>query len=421
MYKSGEALKEKDEQKLKIDGGKKGTFCDICTGCGRCAGVGDGMSIVTASRLKLPQLSLKNDRHKRLVTVDIGTTTIAMQLYDENGAVCDEYVQVNPQTEYGADVISRIWAAGEPEKAAHMCSQVRSVLGKGYEKFKSRLSCGEGLLSVLAANTTMVYLLMGYDAEELGRAPFDAKHLEYVQTVVEGVETVIMPGFSAFVGGDIASGLYACEMAEREGLTLFIDLGTNGEMALGNKDRITACATAAGPAFEGGVNRGVWGSDMVKLLAELKRRGIMDGTGLLADEYFDNGILIGNVRITQDSIRAIQLAKAAIAAGIDILMREYGAEYCDIERVILAGGFGYYLNPQSAAVIGLIPAELEGRTVSGGNTSLMGCLRLGANIINGNDTEKCMREVVPGCGIKILNLALETEFSDRYIEAMNFE
>lgn len=406
---------------VKYAGGRSGTLCDICTGCGRCVGVSDDMSVVTVSRLKLPQLSLKGDAHRRLVTVDIGTTTIAMRLYDESGAVCDEYVQINPQTEYGADVISRIQAAGEPEKAAHMRDLVRGVLKAGYDKFMSRLSCGESLLSVLGANTTMVYLLMGYDTEELGKAPFEAKHLEYIHTDIEGVETIIMPGFSAFVGGDIASGIYACGMAEKEEITLFIDLGTNGEMALGNRDRIIGCATAAGPAFEGGVNRGVWGSDMVRFLAELKRREIMDGTGLLADEYFDNGILIGNVRITQESIRAVQLAKAAIATGIDILLREYGITYDNVDRVILAGGFGYYLNPASASEIGLIPPELEKKTVSGGNTSLLGCLRLGAHIIKENNIENSIDKVMPGCEMKILNLAMESDFSDRYIDAMSFE
>lgn len=401
--------------------GQKGILCDICTGCGRCAGTGGGINVVTASRLEIPQISLKNERHRRLVAVDIGTTTIAMRLYDEKGAVCDEYVKINPQTQYGADVISRIQAAEDPAKAAHMQEQVRSVLRSGYEKFRGRLSGEEGLLSVLAANTTMVYLLMGYDTGELGKAPFEAKHLEYVHAVIEGVETVIMPGFSAFVGGDIASGIYACNMAEEEEVTLFIDLGTNGEMALGNRDRMIACATAAGPAFEGGVNRGIWGSDMVKLLAELKRRGIMDGTGLLEEKYFDEGILIGSVRITQESIRAVQLAKAAIAAGIDILLREYGIMYDDVDRVILAGGFGYYLDPFSAAETGLIPAGLKNKTVSGGNTALLGCLRLGGCMIRENDVENCVNKVMPAGEPEILNLAMEADFSDRYIEAMNFE
>jgi len=344
-----------------------------------------------------------------------------MRLYDETGAVCDEYVQINPQTQYGADVISRIQAAAEPAKALHMREQIRSVLRSGYEKFRSRLSDRESLLSVLAANTTMIYLLMGYDTEELGKAPFTAKHLECVHTDIEGVDTIIMPGFSAFVGGDIVSGIYACGMAEREEITLFIDLGTNGEMALGNKDRIIACATAAGPAFEGGVNRGVWGADMVRLLAELKRRGIMDATGLLEDKYFEEGILIGNVRITQESIRAVQLAKAAIATGIDILLRKYGITYCEVDRVILAGGFGYYLNVESAVRTGLIPQQLEGKAVSGGNTSLMGCYRMGAHIIRDDEAEDTAEHIMSKCSIKIINLAEEETFNDGYIEAMNFE
>ena len=402
---------------------KKGTLCQICTGCGRCAGSGGSMSVVTASTLEMPVFSMKNDARKRLVTVDIGTTTVAMRLYGEDGSVCDEYVQVNPQTEYGADVISRIQAAAEPEKAAHMQKLVRDVLRCGYEKFKSRLSDEEGLLSVLAANTTMVYLLMGYDTEELGRAPFGASRTEGIHAVIEDVETIVMPGLSAFIGGDVVSGIYACGMAERRELTLLIDLGTNGEMAIGNREKIYACATAAGPAFEGGVNRGVWGADMVRFLAELRNRGLMDETGLLSDEYFDEGIRIGNVRITQKSIREVQLAKAAISTGIDILLQEYGAIYEDIDRVILAGGFGYYLNPASASAIGLIPPALEKRTISGGTTALLGCLRLGAEILRngvGEPVERSLGEVIPQCRLKILNLAMEADFGDQFINAMSF-
>jgi uncharacterized 2Fe-2S/4Fe-4S cluster protein (DUF4445 family) len=384
------------------------------------------MNVVTASRLRAEQKSLINSHGRRLVTVDIGTTTIAMRLYDESGKTVDEYVAVNPQTAYGADVISRIQAAsGDLKKAAAMKTDVRSVLRKGYERFKNRLSnqeTEESLFCVLAANTTMVYLLMGqdggYDTAELGHAPFKANHLESIHTEIEGVETVVFPGLSAFVGGDIVSGIYACGMTEKDEITLFIDLGTNGEMAIGNRDRIVAAATAAGPAFEGGVNKGVWGSDMVAFLSELKNRGIMDETGLLTDEYFDKGIVIGNVRVTQQSVRAVQLAKAAIAAGIKILMREYGVEYSDIDRVVLAGGFGYYLSPVSAANIGLLPAA--DRALSGGNTSLLGAYMMGAEIIGEDSPEIPDISGIFKCKIDIINLAEVDGFNEVYINEMNF-
>jgi uncharacterized 2Fe-2S/4Fe-4S cluster protein (DUF4445 family) len=405
--------------------------CDICNGCGKCVGAKSDMSVVTASRLQSPTFSLKNPDNRRLVTADIGTTTIAMKLYDSNGQVVDEYAVVNPQTVFGADVISRIQAAANKEYAKAMKDKVEDALAKGFKHFEKRLSklYGDGeesLFCVLAANTIMVYLLMGYDTSELGHAPFRATHLESIRTEIKGVDTFVFPGMSAFVGGDIVSGIYACEMTKTDAVTLFIDLGTNGEMALGSKDRIIVSATAAGPAFEGGVNKGVWGSDMVAFLSELKRRNIMDETGLLKDEYFEKGITIGNVTVTQASIRAVQLAKAAIAAGCRILMKEYGAEYSDIDRVVLAGGFGYYLSPSCAADIGLIPMELKDRSVSGGNTSLLGAYRLGArlmtkggNIPAGEGRTYTASDIL-NTDIKVINLAEKSEFNEIYMNEMNF-
>lgn len=139
-------------------------------------------------------------------------------------------------------------------------------------------------------------------------------------------------------------------MAEKEEITLFIDLGTNGEMAIGNKDRIIACSTAAGPAFEGGPTKGVFGADMIHLCAELCRNKLLDETGLLADPYFEDGIFIGNVLVTKEAIRNLQMAKAAIMVGIKTLIEQFGLSKAEeVDKVILAGGFGYFLNPADAA------------------------------------------------------------------------
>jgi uncharacterized 2Fe-2S/4Fe-4S cluster protein (DUF4445 family) len=325
-----------------------------------------GIQIVRKSVLEDGTKPIESARGERLVTADIGTTTIALQLYGSDGKVAADFACVNPQVRFGADVLSRIQAAQDSAAAEAMRREVTEKLEEALGGFQEHLQPGETMHMVLAANTTMVYLLLGYDPAELGRAPFHASRLETVETVIGGVTCDIFPGLSAFVGGDIAAGMYACGMGERQELTLLIDLGTNGEMVLGNSTRRIACAASAGPAFEGGVNRGVWGADMVHLLARLRREGIMDETGLLADEYFDEGVRIGDVCVTQESIRAIQLAKGAIGAGIQILMQEYGIaeEWDRIDRVILAGGFGYYLHPEDAAVIGLLPQELVNRTAA---------------------------------------------------------
>lgn len=385
------------------------------------------------------ELPIFSSRGERLVTADIGTTTIALQLYDREGHVATDYVCVNPQVRFGADVLSRIQAAQEPTIAEKMRVEVQEKLVDALECFRVHLRPGETMRMVLAGNTTMIYLFMGFDPAELGRAPFAASHLESQEIAIEtesgAVPCTVFPGLSAFVGGDIVAGMYACGMQEREEVTLLVDLGTNGEMVLGNRHRRVACATAAGPAFEGGVNRGVWGADMVHLLARLKRDGIVDETGLLEDTYFEDGILIGDVRVTQAAIRAIQLAKGAIGAGIRILMREYGLERNPqgIERVVLAGGFGYYLNPEDAAQIGLLPEELAARAVAGGNTALAGALRFGRELLtqmrdDGSKTQTGVKAAEADAaerlgirGTEILNLAEHPDFEELYLQHMNLE
>lgn len=397
---------------------KKGLRCQVCTGCGRCREDGlKGISFVLQNALTEEHLSglCGHVPGKRLVTVDIGTTTVAMQLHGRDGSVEDYLAEVNPQVSYGADVLSRIQAAARAESAQDMQRQVLEVLQQGFEQFKKVLSEGESLFAVIAANTTMTYLLLGYDTGELGQAPFCATYLEAVSKEIGGVDCLICPGLSAFVGGDIVAGLFACDMFTSKELTLLIDLGTNGEMVLGNCDRMIACATAAGPAFEGGVNRGVWGADMVRILAALRQEGIVDETGLLCDTYFESGIRAGDVLVTQESIRAIQLAKGAISAGIRILVQEYGITMEDIHRVVLAGGFGYFLDVDAAATIRLLPDSLKAKTISGGNTALAGALKIGSGYLQ--QGMNCLNRLDRN-RIEVLNLAQVPSFEEWYLEGM---
>lgn len=406
---------------------EKGLRCHVCTGCGRCPGITPAGSaagqlhVLTESRSGKDPIPMPPSGG-RLAVADIGTTTIAMLLYGADGAVEDRYVTVNPQVKYGADVISRIRAAENGDCAAEMSRMVRGELEKGLVRFRGRLLKDENLRLVVAANTTMRYLLMEWDAAELGRAPFRASRLGISETEIAGVSCYLLPGMSAFVGGDITAGIYACGMAEADEISLLIDLGTNGELALGNRERRLACATAAGPAFEGGVNRGIWGSDMISLLAALRRKGLLDETGLLAEEYFETGVRIGNVCVTQESVRSVQMAKAAIAAGIGILLDQYGIGMEQVGSIVLAGGFGYYLNPADAAEIGLLPAELAKRTVAGGNTALAGALRAGRILLQPQGDEKlrrCLENIVSGT--RCLNLGEESAFGERYLSAMALE
>lgn len=405
---------------------KRGLRCHICTGCGLCPGVG-GNGTNREKPHVLDEDALLGKREplpgkKRLAVADIGTTTIAMLLYRQDGSVEERFAGVNPQTEYGADVLSRIRAAENQNVAEKLKEQVEGVLEKGISRFRKKLMPEEEMILVLAANTTMTYLLLGRNSRELGQAPFHASFLQGVETEISGVRVYVFPGMSAFVGGDILAGVCACKMDVSEEITLLVDLGTNGEMVLGNRQKRLACATAAGPAFEGGVNRGIWGADMISLLARLREEGRLDETGLLAEPYFETGIRIGNVLVTEEAIRSVQLAKAAIAAGIEILMTGYGITEEKIERVVLAGGFGYYLKPEAAAQIGLLPEKLAKKTFSGGNTVLSGTLMTGRKLLGGadwSDTERYLEQVAGET--KVLNLAEQPAFKDRYICHMNLK
>lgn len=413
MYK--ESNQDKNE-KFRQGGCGKGHKCQVCTGCGRCD-ISGKMSVITNTPLGGISADLRNSKGMRLVTVDIGTTTIAMQLHAMDGKVQDSYSKVNPQVKYGADVLSRIRAAQSREAARDMKEMAEQVLTEGLAHFRRQIGGGRNICMVIAANTTMTYLLKGWNPEELGHAPFLASHLEKTEIFIDGIRGYIFPGLSAFVGGDIVAGILSCGMTQREETALLIDLGTNGEMVLGNKHRLIACATAAGPAFEGGVNRGVWGADMISLLAELLRIGAVDETGLLADAYFEQGIWIGGVCVTEQAIRAIQLAKGAIRAGIQILAGKAGIAMEQIDKVVLAGGFGYYLKPADAVAIGLLPPELENKTVTGGNTALAGAFRWGADLIQDKEDRDWFWER-KDLQIELLNLAEQADFQNIYVSSM---
>lgn len=457
-YEEG-AVGAPDGGKISAGAGeRRGLRCRICTGCGLCPGVmpqrytaaeeSAGPEVLhVLSQSFLPEETAQENtsggrENVRLVTADVGTTTLAMLLHGADGRVIDRYVEVNPQIVYGADVISRIQAAEDGRRARDMSDRIRGALTRGIDRFRRKLAPGEEMQMVLAANTTMTYLLMGWDTAELGRAPFHASHTEEAETDVAGVPCIVFPGVSAFVGGDIAAGMYACGMGEREELTLLIDLGTNGEMVLGNRSRRIACAASAAPAFEGGASRGVWGADMVSCLAALRRAGLLDETGLLAEDCFESGVRVGNVHVAQETVRALQLAKGAVAAGIGILLKKYGISANRVDRVVLAGGFGYYLDPTDAAEIGLLPEDLASKAAVGGNIALAGALRAGRGLLaltgeaakrreGHSDARKTPEESeerrgitlgLLGDGLKgltrdteVLNLAEEPDFQERYM------
>ena len=396
-------------------------------------------SDVTESKEKLYIASVKNQYNTgdifkgsgTLIAVDLGTTTIAMQLMViDTGQVVDTYCEMNPQRCYGADVLSRIKASceGNRESLQHM---VIEVLERGVSRFEECLSGRNTIIRgmCIAGNTTMEHLLMGYDVTSLGASPFTPVEIglqEYMHPAWE-FPVWLTPGISAFVGGDIVAGLYALQMLPdvqisgsqtgQKNVTLLIDLGTNGEMAITDGTRMIVTATAAGPAFEGGAGAGVVGSDMIACTASLLRQGIMDESGLFAEPYFTEGVIVGEpaVRLCNKDIRDIQMAKAAVRAGIEILWRQMGEP--EIRRVHLAGGFGYYLDVEAAFCIGLLPARMRGRVDSAGNTSLAGAFRIGRDLWRRRTDKKTLEQRLSY--IESVNLAEQEAFEEVYVRYMN--
>lgn len=384
-----------------------------------------------------------------IIAVDLGTTTIAMQLRDAaTGAVADTYCEMNPQRRYGTDVLARIQASAEGHGAA-LRGLVCGAILRGYRQFAKY---GEIACMCIAGNTTMEHLLLGYDVEGLGRSPFMPKETGLQILSPEGLfsgssgalgeeqpcslwgnvdfPVYIAPCFSAFVGGDIVAGLYMLglfgpETAGEEGKpeagrqsVLLVDLGTNGEMAITDGRRMIVTATAAGPAFEG--DGTMIGTDRIALTAQLLRRGVLDGTGLLAEPYFTEGVRIEGQKehyFKQEDVRALQMAKAAVRAGVEVLWEMMG--YPEIGQVCLAGGFGYYLDVEAAVAIGLLPAYMRGRVQAVGNTSLAGAYELGRDLSVGR-TDAGWLEERTGLAESV-NLAETEQFEGLYLKYMSLE
>lgn len=405
----------------------------------------------------------KKNRQRYIIAVDLGTTTIAMQLKNlDTGKTEETYCETNPQRRYGTDVLARIQAAveGNGERLRRLvCEAVlrgiarftKCLRGKtGGKSGGGAEETGRILCMCIAGNTAMEHLLLGTDVSSLGKAPFvpAEKGLQKITLVrlLAGMENrtenlritdkepqldfpvYLVPCISAFVGGDIVAGLYALGLFLEvpSAATLFIDLGTNGEMALTDGRRMVVTATAAGPAFEG--DGTMIGTDRIALTARLLQRGIADETGLMAEPYFTEGVRIENGKeavegkrnenmryFRQKDIRALQMAKAAVRAGVEILWEELGCP--QIEKIYLAGGFGYYLDVDAAVDIGLLPAYMRGKVRAVGNTSLAGAYELGRDLYM-NRVDKARLEETAEL-VTSINLAETARFNELYLKYMN--
>lgn len=370
---------------------------------------------------------------------DIGTTTVVCSIIDPvTKDVLASRAGANPQRSFGADVVSRIEAAcADDDNLKTMNNAIVNLISGWITDMIQKLGVEKIKLLTVAANTTMCHLFAGISPEKIGKAPFMPDELfgkEYKGAgigILNCEKVYIIPAVSGYVGGDITAGMAECIDADE--MTLYLDIGTNGEMALGRGGKYLCAATAAGPAFEGaqiemgmpgqkGAIDKVWlegrkicysvignvrplgicGSGIIDAVAVFLDTGIIDENGTIKDmadiplwyrpyvEVFDDEDddediypaetaekvvhISPEVILNQDDIRKIQLAKSAIAAGIDVLIKEYGITYKEIDRVCLAGGFGNYLDQKSAARIGLIPEKLLKKTISVGNAAQKGAI-----------------------------------------------
>lgn len=398
------------------------------------------------------------------ICIDIGTTTLAALLVNlETEADCQTAVSVNHQRAYGSDVLSRISASNSGKKwEIQRC--IRQDLQKLIRELLQKEKITEQQIQriVIAGNTTMCHLLCGFSCETLGVAPFEPVDISWMEgSAAEfsgmkewDAKVVILPGISAFVGADIMAGIAKMNMHRSEGYHLLLDIGTNGEMVLGNCHHMYVTSTSAGPAFEGGniscgmagipgvishvfmeetgkagfqvigeadgENKkqqaiGICGTGMIDLVYELREHQMIDEHGTYSDLYFDTGYeLAEKVKFTQNDIRELQMAKAAIRAGVDILVKKAGITFDEVDDCYLAGGFGTKIDIKKAAGIGLIPKELEMKTIPVGNTVLAGTKEVLLGRISKEELEKIQTMA------EVINLAEENDFEELYLSYMDF-
>ena len=403
------------------------------------------------------------------IAVDIGTTTIACYLIDLfSGKLIDIESAVNNQRAYGADVISRINYTMENEEGTKtlknsIIRQINDIVeilrGKNVVEKKNIYNM------VIAGNTTMIHLFLGLACRNIALAPYIPVttgivelHAKDAGIGINGYVT-ILPGVASYVGSDITAGILSCGMYKSKDYSLLLDLGTNGEIALGNCDGIITCSTAAGPAFEGAnikcgiggikgaiskidLSRekiydtlggdspcGICGSGVLDMVSQLMIYNLIDETGRMAalddvpsafkdrminQDGMKEFVIEGSIVFTQKDVREVQLAKAAVCAGIQILIKEKNLQIQDVENVYIAGGFGNYMNIESALSIGMLPKEFSGKIKSIGNSAGTGAKMCLMSAVYSDEIMK----IIDNTGY--IELSNRSDFQDYFVDSMMF-
>lgn len=381
----------------------------------------------------------KNDTRDKIygVIMDIGTTTVVISLVDINSGaeLCVESM-INVQKQYGLDVLTRITYEVENEEdgVENLQKAIVASINEMIEKLCKKANVNKKHIYeiTVAANCTMMHMLLGIDAKSIGKSPFApifttsknvlAKDIGLL--ACEEARLYCLPSVSAYIGADIVAGAYVCELNKTDEDVLFIDIGTNGEIVLSNKGNLLSCSCAAGPALEGmniscgmraangaiedviineeenvikviGEEKpiGICGSGILAVVKELLKTGIVRDNGafiklekLEEDDYRLNRIQINNKKrefilyddnknkllITQGDIRQVQLAKGAILSGFYALLKKANIEMKDLKKVTIAGQFGAHVSVDSLVGTGILPMEVKEKIVYVGNSSKTG-------------------------------------------------
>jgi len=411
------------------------------------------------------------------VAFDIGTTTVVGMLCDlTRGMPIRAIARTNPQGIYGGDVISRIqYAAESPEHLQAIQRKVLDCFNEIIHRFMQEEGIARGQIKeiTVVGNTAMSHLFLGIDASSLARAPFEPVFTSAVTMLAsdlglfaaEDAKVYLLPNIAGHVGSDITAVMLATALYDLPGVNLVIDIGTNGEVLLSRKGEMLACSTAAGPAFEGASIRfgmraaigaieqvdftrgdvcldvigdveptGMCGSGLISLVAQMLDQGLITTRGrllnretaleqgisetfanrLYSDESGGGFVLHKDIVLTQKDIREVQLAKGAIAAGIEVLLDRFGLSSSEIDHVMIAGAFGNYVRVEDALRIGLLPPVLPERVVPIGNAAGVGaCMAL----LSAKHRELAEREAE-----KVLHLELSNDasFVNKHMRAMSF-
>jgi len=406
---------------------------------------------------------------------DIGTTTISGQLVDLNTKkVLGTKATYNKQASFGSDVITRIIYAQEEDGLEKLHHAVIDSMNQMIHELiqEHNIDLNDVNCVLCAGNTTMVHLLLRVEPTYIRREPYvpTANFVPTIRAAEAGIKInprgllSCVPGVSSYVGGDTAAGVLSCGLDEEEALSILIDIGTNGEIVLGNKDFLVACSASAGPAFEGsGVScgmraskgaiqkvtinpadfqvkyntiqdilpRGICGSGYIDIISEMLRIGLIDKSGKIKTQnskrirnseygkefvvaFKDESDSTSDIVITEADIENIKRAKAAIYAATAILVKHMGLEFSRINKIFVAGGFGTYIDVANAINIGLLPDLDKSRFIFVGNSSLAGA----RSVLLSYEAMKRAFGIVKK--MTCFELSVESEYMNEYMAALFF-